>query len=138
MPVVSSSFRCAVCGNVAATVSLLPPGTPGPHEDLAGGPAAPGQRDIFHEKWRLSIVGGPVPMTVGPVADPARVTAALEQHDAAALAAIDPEYANFRCPTCPANYCEAHWSEITPELDEGFYDATWATCPRGHRVMLDD
>jgi hypothetical protein len=39
---------------------------------------------------------------------------------------------------CHLAYCAAHWADVAPTFDEGFYDATYATCPAGHRVMIDD
>ena len=77
-------------------------------------------------------------MTLGPVREPDLVAAILESGDAAALAAVNPEYANFRCPTCAECYCSVHWTGVHDVSDEGFYDATYGTCPRGHRIMLDD
>jgi hypothetical protein len=121
---VSCTFPCEICERVAATVSLLPPGA----SDAL----------ILRDMWHLTIAGGPVPMSVGPVREQEDVAAALQAGDAAALARFDREYANFRCPSCEACYCVDHWSDVIPEMDEGFYDATWGTCPRGHRVMLDD
>jgi len=131
---IAASFRCARCGEVAATVTLLPPGVANPAVAAAGLPSSA----AFEELWRLSIDGGPVPMSVGPVRKPRRVAAALAVADLEGLADIDVEYANFRCPTCASAYCRAHWSAVVPEWDDGFYDATYGTCPRGHRVMLDD
>jgi len=121
---VAAKFWCALCGAVAATVTLLPP-------DPAAG-------SEFERAWRLTVEGGPVPMTVGPVRDVNRVIEGLRWQDSAVLAGVDAEYANFRCPACGENYCRDHWVDVIPEIDEGFYDATFGTCPRGHRVMLDD
>ena len=125
---VNASFPCAVCGEVAARVSLLPPGEVGPGSEVSA----------FAGMWRLVIEGGPVPMTVGPVREWRAVAAALAARDLERLAAVHAEYANFRCPLCRAGYCREHWSDVIPERDEGFYDATFGTCPNGHRVMLDD
>jgi len=33
-----------------------------------------------------------------------------------------------------AAYCRSHWNTETT-FDDGFYDATYGTCPRGHRRM---
>ena len=63
---------------------------------------------------------------------------ALREKSIIGLRELNPEYANFWCPECSASYCKEHWAPIEPEMDEGFYDATYGTCPRGHREMLDD
>ena len=68
-----------------------------------------------------------------PIKDAAAVLASVE-----ALLAINPEYVHFWCPKCAATYCREHWYPIDPTMDEGFYDATYGTCPKGHKVMLDD
>jgi hypothetical protein len=129
----SATFACAACGNVAATVSLVEPGQPDP-----GDPTDVGQilGSAFPDRARLSIVGGPVPVTHGfpPIE---RVAAALEAGDAAALFAIDYEYAPFWCPRCSASYCgDDYRSWVT--FDEGFYDAAYGICPEGHERELDD
>jgi hypothetical protein len=95
-------------------------------------------RSLGAGAWRLSIDGGPHPMTVFPIGDPASVAAILDRGDLEALAAVDPEYANFRCPECRKPYCKDHWSDVDWVSDEGFYDATYGVCPEGHRVMIDD
>jgi hypothetical protein len=41
------------------------------------------------------------------------------------------------CPQCRRIYCSEHYALAT-EYDEGFYDCTRATCPAGHRRMVDD
>jgi predicted RNA-binding Zn-ribbon protein involved in translation (DUF1610 family) len=126
--VFSARFLCRRCGEVAATVYLVPPAMaiPGATESSGG------------ESWRLAIDGGPIPMTVYPMADPSRLAAILDRGDLAALAAVDEEYANFRCPECRAAYCRNHWSDVKAQFDEGFYDVTSATCPEGHRIVIDD
>lgn len=41
------------------------------------------------------------------------------------------------CPDCRAVYCSDHYS-CADTYDEGFYDATHATCPQGHRRRVAD
>jgi len=41
------------------------------------------------------------------------------------------------CPTCGKIYCARHY-QTREEYDEGFYDCTWGTCPRGHKRIIDD
>jgi hypothetical protein len=126
--VFSATFRCRRCDEVAATVHLVPPAA-----------AVPGATESYGaQTWRLAIAGGPNPMTVYPVRDPPTLAAILDRADLEALAAVDGEYANFRCPACRLAYCRNHWSDVKAQFDEGFYDATYATCPEGHRVMIDD
>jgi hypothetical protein len=67
----------------------------------------------------------------------ADAAAALDAHDVRALWAGNNEWAPFYCPGCDACYCRDHW-HAEMEFDEGFYDCTWGTCPRGHRRMIDD
>ena len=66
-----------------------------------------------------------------------KAAAAIEADDAAALFAINPEYAPIWCPRCTASYCgDDYRSWVT--FDEGFYDATYGVCPEGHERELDD
>lgn len=76
-------------------------------------------------------------ITISPVDRSEAVADALRKGDAAALASIDPEYASFWCRRCRACYCRDHLPGVK-EFDGGFFDATYAVCPVGHRVMLDD
>jgi len=41
------------------------------------------------------------------------------------------------CPDCGAAYCRA-CMQLREEYDEGFYDCTWGTCPRGHTRIVHD
>ena len=41
------------------------------------------------------------------------------------------------CPACDRIYCRDHYL-MDVEYDDGFYDCTRATCPGGHRRMVDD
>ena len=123
----SATFCCAARGNVAATVSLVEPG----QADVAWILSS-----AFPKQAHLTIDGGPISVAHGfpPIE---RVAAALEAGDAAALFAIDDEYAPFWCPRCRASYCgDDYRSWVT--FDEGFYDATYGVCPQGHERELDD
>ncbi|HEX6845127.1 MAG TPA: hypothetical protein VF235_08435 [Actinomycetota bacterium] len=128
---ISATFPCARCDGTSSVV-LLAPGVP----DL---PYIDGRLHdalIGDEGWRLAI-DGPMRVTIGPVSEHRAVAAALRRGDAEALAAIDPEYASFCCRRCGTTYCRDHLLGVAV-FDGGFYDATYATCPEGHRVMLDD
>lgn len=41
------------------------------------------------------------------------------------------------CPDCDKIYCWEHYN-ATEEWEEGFYDCTYGTCPKGHKRMIDD
>lgn len=41
------------------------------------------------------------------------------------------------CPECDKIYCWEHYN-ATEEWEEGFYDCTYGTCPKGHKRMIDD
>lgn len=41
------------------------------------------------------------------------------------------------CPGCDRAYCRRHYATEV-RFDDGFYDCTYATCPAGHRRMIDD
>jgi hypothetical protein len=94
----SATYLCGVCGNVASTVKLVEPGEPDPRltPDPPGVP--PGVSTItstaFPEWGQLSIDGGPVSVTLAPVSME-EVSAALGTGSAAALFALDSEYAPF-------------------------------------------
>ena len=136
----SATFPCAACGNVAVTVTLVVPGQTDPRLTPEPPGVPPGVDSIFSSAFpdqaHLAIDGGPVPVAHG-FAPMEKVAAALEAGDAAALFAINPEYAPFWCPRCSASYCDDDYrSWVT--FDEGFYDATYGVCPEGHERELDD
>lgn len=41
------------------------------------------------------------------------------------------------CPKCDKIYCSVHY-QVREIFDEGFYDYTLGTCPKGHERMIDD
>ena len=41
------------------------------------------------------------------------------------------------CPKCDKIYCWDHYNPVQ-EFDDGFYDCTYGTCPKGHTRMIDD
>ena len=47
------------------------------------------------------------------------------------------EVTPFYCPGCGLNYCSSDWDTCVL-FDEGFYDYTKGSCPKGHQYMLDD
>ena len=92
-------------------------------------------------EWRSLAIDGPFRVTYGvgpaPVDGPDRLRLALEAADPAAVAAIDPEFASFRCPFCRKCYCGACW-RVWTTYDACFYDATYGRCPEGHIHKMDD
>ncbi|CAN5657633.1 hypothetical protein BH10CYA1_BH10CYA1_55970 [soil metagenome] len=42
------------------------------------------------------------------------------------------------CSKCSLAFCAEHWTSILPVFDEGLYDCSYTTCPKGHRIMIDD
>ena len=136
----TATYLCAVCGCDASTVTLVMPGQPDPRLTPEPPGVPPGVGSIFMnafpDQGQLSIDGGPVSVTIGPVPIDA-VAAALLTGDAAALFAIDSELAPFWCPTCRASYCREHYPTVTL-FDEGFFDCIHGTCPAGHERTLED
>ena len=65
---------------------------------------------------------------------------AIQGGDAEALHRLNPEFAPAWCPTCRRSYCRKHWRTEVAGADDhpGWYDATYGTCPGGHRRKLDD
>ncbi|HUX99999.1 MAG TPA: hypothetical protein VMV49_10635 [Candidatus Deferrimicrobium sp.] len=41
------------------------------------------------------------------------------------------------CPECDKIYCYSHY-DTREEWDEGFYDCTYGTCPKGHTRIIHD
>jgi hypothetical protein len=57
--------------------------------------------------------------------------------DAAALYALDPEFAPFYCPECERTYCGEHW-RTEDVFADGFHESIRGTCPEGHARLLED
>jgi hypothetical protein len=136
----SATYSCGECGGVASTVTLVMPGRPDPRltPEPPGVPPGVGSvfSDVFPHDGQLSIDGGPVSITIGPVPIDA-VAAALVSGDPAALFAIDSELAPFWCPACRASYCRDHYATVTL-YDEGYFECIRGTCPAGHVRTLED
>ena len=69
-----------------------------------------------------------------------RVARALERADAAALYAVNLEYAPFYCPACDRVYCAECWRTSLVFADDlpGWLEETRGTCPEHHERMLSD
>lgn len=120
-PRVLASFPCARHGSVAGTLHL---------HRMPGG-----------DDWLLVEEGflGKTSTRLGPAAAE-RVAQALERADAAALYALDLEYAPFYCPTCEKVYCVDCWRTFLVFADDlpGWLEETRGTCPEHHERMLSD
>ncbi|HSU16718.1 hypothetical protein [Longimicrobium sp.] len=114
----AAEFTCAECGALAGRVEVVPSPTAGRHRLVLS---------IFFSMWQEMPEDGRY----------ARAIAAIDAHDARTLWQGWFEWAPFFCPECDACYCRDHW-RMEMDLDEGFFDCTWGTCPRGHRRMIED
>jgi hypothetical protein len=107
-----------------------------PARDVAGSHRIAGGGD-----WLLLVEGflGKTSTRLG-TAEAERVAPALERGDAAALYAVDLEYAPFYCPTCDRVYCVDCWRTSLVFADDfpGWLEETDGTCPEGHERMLSD
>jgi hypothetical protein len=113
-------YGCCLCDDIPAVVVYVPPGAPDPQEYSADAP--PGIEAIGLNQPRLSIRGGPAPVTITLGEDSARlVESALRTGSAEALYEADREYAPFWCRQCHAAYCRDHW-RVVPVFDEDWFD----------------
>ena len=62
--------------------------------------------------------------------DLARVHSIVDQHPSC-------EGIDAYCPECDKIYCWEHYN-VKTEYDDGFYDCSCGTCPKGHERMIDD
>ena len=115
------NLRCSLCGKVAV-VFRLGTWTYTKTESLI-------YRGITHEV-ALS------------VKDAERIFKLLEKGDLASVHSIVDDHPSCEgidayCPECDKIYCWDHYNPIQ-EFDDGFYDCTVGTCPKGHERMIDD
>ena len=61
----------------------------------------------------------------------------IKEKDLNKIISINSEWVSFFCFDCDQPYCRDHW-EIDVTHDDTFYDASYGTCPKGHRKKLDD
>jgi hypothetical protein len=78
-----------------------------------------------------------------PLTEATAVFSLLDRGD---LSALDRHLLNFLtfsegldpwCPSCERIYCATDY-HIEVSFDDGSYDASWGTCPKGHKRKLDD
>ena len=134
--VVEAGFTCALCGGLAAWVSLVLAGAPLPESWARDELVTLGTAQVRVEAGPLSCRFG------GQSVDQAvpAVSAALAAADPAALHRVNEEYAPFWCPDCAGSYCGHHWTTWLvwdPEF-EGFLDEIRGRCPRGHERQIMD
>ena len=44
---------------------------------------------------------------------------------------------NAYCPDCDKIYCRKHYN-VNVIWDDGYYDYSEGTCPKGHKRIIDD
>jgi hypothetical protein len=67
-----------------------------------------------------------------------RILEMIRAGDFAAARGADADFVAFHCRKCKCCYCERCWRIGPPQFDEGFYDCTSGTCPKGHEQIVDD
>jgi len=129
-------------GNEASRVDgdLAAPGQPDPRLTPEPSGVPPGVGTIivtaFPSWGQFSIDGGLISITLAP--EPMeQVATALDTGNAAALFALDSEYAPFWCPRCGTSYCRDHYRKFEV-YDEGLFDCIRGVCPKGHERTLED
>lgn len=117
-PPVHVEFHCAVCGALAAALSLDAEGVYA-HTHYMG---AITERASADDRSALAL--------------------AIAAVDPGAIHALNKLWAPFYCPECEKVYCGDHWRvEMQFEDEEGlpgWYDCAYGTCPNGHRRLIDD
>ena len=110
-----AGFHCQTCGEVAVVVARQGAGV-----ETSG---------FLGRSWRRVEPG-----------QRRQVDRAIRTSDAVALHALHPELQPAWCPGCQGSYCGAHWRREVAGADDhpGWYEATYGTCPEGHRRALDD
>lgn len=111
---------CAVCGGKAAVFAL--------------------ERHPWRDEGTGLVVEG---ITRREVVDPALAPGIFERLGRGDVRAVHEQLSegiDAYCPSCDKLYCRLHYAvEVRYDDDfEGWYDASYGTCPAGHRRMLDD
>ena len=128
----AASFRCAVCGEMAAVVKAVPAG------GTAGMGPPLGRQSQDRDGIVVDYIGGTAwKADEAPSYQAVRDILSGQAPDPAALRRIDWELAPFSCPDCAQNYCRAD-CRTRVLVDDGFYDRTMGRCPNGHEHMIDD
>jgi hypothetical protein len=111
-------LRCASCGSLAATVEVGP--------------------SPFHPQRQALVYSGLVRQQAFLLHLADEVFPALADGRVGEVhGMLGEEGIDAWCPECAAVYCARHY-QLETQYDDDFYDCTYATCPRGHRRMVDD
>ncbi|MGH2444578.1 MAG: hypothetical protein ACRDGD_00840 [Candidatus Limnocylindria bacterium] len=130
---IEAEVACAACGKRAARFVLLEPGEVDPR---TADSSPPGMESVNADQHRLSIDAGRLSVTIWTAAVP-EIGHLVESADVEGLHGMDSEFAPVWCPDCHAPYCADDWL-VHDVDDDGFYDYTAGTCPKGHRRILMD
>lgn len=119
--------ECAVCGQTAATVTLL-------------SAQSPFTIRFGNDCWTVSrsrFLSATTSFLRKP-GDGEKVREALEREDYRALQRVDRDIGAFFCWGCKACYCADHWTRL-PQFDEDGYgfDHMDGLCPKGHQKTID-
>lgn len=117
------SISCSACSKPAVNISFEPQGQFG---------LAIAQRGFLGEVF--AAVLGRQNVTAELFAE----IRDLAGKDLSKLHGIDADFFGFICRRCVAAYCRDCWKNVYPTFDDGLYDETRGTCPRGHEQMLQD
>jgi hypothetical protein len=124
----SWEFFCNVCQKSAATLKLIPPNSILP--------------EAFHSTtdwtWRIENFIGNSSIRL----DEETANKALSIMESGKIKHLSGktswyDWAPFFCRDCEVSYCSDHWQKEV-RFDDGFYDDTRGTCPKGHQCLLDD
>lgn len=126
---VYNSFDCAECGKWAATLALVPPGVPHVLD-----PQVHGDVSLEWGLWQTGFNTCWLRLEPDLVK---RAQVALELRDGRELLSLSHDIAALFCRRCDSWYCSNHWGHRAI-FDEGFYDYTLGTCPKGHVRKVDD
>lgn len=105
------TFLCSRCGEVAATITVVPG---------------------LRMEW-LGTMTGSTPAGLREALD-------AESVDPRALAAIDADLGGLCCRRCEQNYCATCWHHWPVFDDDGslWFEETRGRCPEGHEQRLQD
>lgn len=115
----SVRFTCADCGGEAAEISINLPAN-----------------EARGSLGRMGFYGNPT--IYGDPEVLAEIFERIHRGELDGISASEAEFLSFFCRACKATYCENCWRTTGIEFDEGFYDYTKATCPKGHEQIVDD
>ena len=112
--------NCAVCGHPAGSLTLI-----GASEEDSG--------NTPHSL----LACGPLGLVSSTLKDVEPTRTAVTNGDLEFFFHENDEFVTWYCGHCEDSYCSRHW-ETETLYDDGFYDCTYGTCPKGHRRKLDD